>query len=123
LKLNSNKSVSINGQAPTQRIAQKGNTIENNQQTNENTTMNKKQKIRLSESALRRIINEVVANTLEKDLAGNTIYDLGNGYTTSDLDGMIRSLKDKLSYLNDKHARLYPTGGYAYFCAVRYITT
>lgn len=27
LKLNSNKSVSINGQAPTQRIAQKGNTI------------------------------------------------------------------------------------------------
>ena len=67
LKLNSNKSVSINGQAPTQRIAQKGNTIENNQQTNENKTMNKKQTIRLNENQLRRIVTESVKRVLKED--------------------------------------------------------
>lgn len=67
LKLNSNKSVSINGQAPTQRIAQKGNTIENNQQIKENKKMNKKQTIRLNENQLKRIVNESVKKVLNEE--------------------------------------------------------
>ena len=57
-------------------------------------------------SDLKRIVRESVVNTLEKDLNGNAIYDLGNGYTTSDLRGMERSLKEKLSYLYDMKGRL-----------------
>lgn len=88
LKLNSNKSVSINGQAPTQRIAQKGNTIENNQQTNENKTMNKRQVIRLNENQLKQIINESLNRILNEYKNAETKFynDMVNNYLENGYD-------------------------------------
>ena len=64
-----------------------------------------RKRIRLTEADLHRIVKESIINTLEKDLDGNAIYDLGNGYTTSDLYGLEKSLEEKLSYWYDKKSR------------------
>ena len=103
LKLNSNKSVSINGQAPTQRIAQKGNTIENNQQIKENKKMNNKQTIRLNENQLKRIVMEAVNDMLKE-------------YSDATTDGAItyqrsnnKEIEDKLLYNRLRHLSSLPS--------------